>query len=144
MAVEEFTIALRVRHPSIEPAEITRTLGLEPRHSWKAGEQRRSPAGKPLGGTYRESCWMGVLAQNPGHSSDNVNIETALLQTLAQLRRSRQFLAQLKGEGGEAEIHMSIFGHDNFRLELSAEALAHLGRLGLAIAIDVEPHADDE
>lgn len=144
MAVEEFTIALRIRHPSIEPGEITRTLGLEPRHSWKAGEDRRSPAGKPLGGAYRESCWMGVLAQSPEHSSEPVNIETALLQTLAQLRRSRQFLAKLKGEGGEVEIHISIVGHDTFRLELSAEALANLGRLGLAIAIDVEPHADEE
>jgi hypothetical protein len=36
----------------MEPAEITRVLGIEPRHSWKAGEPRA-----PLEGTNRETFW---------------------------------------------------------------------------------------
>ena len=34
----EFTIALRIRHPNIAPAEVTRNLGIEPLHAWRAGD----------------------------------------------------------------------------------------------------------
>jgi hypothetical protein len=48
MSEYEFTISLRIRHPSIEPLTITKMLGIEPQHTWKAGDARRSPVG---GGT---------------------------------------------------------------------------------------------
>jgi len=40
----EFTIALRIRHPNIAPAEVTRNLGIEPLHAWRAGDPRRDGA----------------------------------------------------------------------------------------------------
>jgi hypothetical protein len=33
------------------------------------------------------------------------------------------------------------FARENFRLDLSADSLALLGRLRLAVALDVQPHA---
>jgi hypothetical protein len=49
MSEYEFTISLRIRHPSIEPHTITKTLGIEPQHIWKAGDARRSSAGGTRG-----------------------------------------------------------------------------------------------
>lgn len=138
--MHEFTVSLHIRHPSIEPGEITRKLGIEPQYTWKAGDARRGPAGEALEGTYRETYWMGQLIEGPQLSTDRVSIESALLQTLAQLRRSLQFLVGMNADGGVAELHISIFTRDAFRLELLSESLALLGRLGLAIALEVQPH----
>jgi len=44
MSEYEFTISLRIRHPSVDPRTITETLGIEPQYTWKAGEPRRGAA----------------------------------------------------------------------------------------------------
>jgi hypothetical protein len=139
MSEYEFTISLRIRHPSIDPARITRTLGMEPQHTWQAGQPRRGPGGEALEGVHRESYWMGRLMEEPQLALAGVSVETVLLQALAHLRRSQSFLEQLHAEGGAAELHVSLFARSDFRLELSTQSLALLGRLGLAVALDVHP-----
>jgi hypothetical protein len=141
MSEYEFTVALRIRHPSIEPSRITETLGIEPQHTWKAGEPRQEPGSADRAGVYRESYWMGRLMDEPQLSSEQVSVETVLLQTLTQLRRSQLFLEQLSAEGGVAELSINLFARKNFRLELSSDSLTLLGRLGLSVAVDVQPHA---
>jgi hypothetical protein len=77
----------------------------------------------------------------PELSSGRSSVESVLLHTLAQLRRSQAFLEQLGTDGGVAELHVSLFARENFRLDLSAETLATLGRLGLAVALEIHPHS---
>jgi hypothetical protein len=55
MSDYEFMMSLRVRHPRIDPAQVTRVLSIEPQHTWYAGDFRRDSAGAELGGTHRES-----------------------------------------------------------------------------------------
>ena len=140
MSDYEFTMSLRIRHPHIEPAEITRNLGIEPQHTWRAGEPRRDATGGEIGGQYRESYWMGRLMAQPELASDHVGVETEILRMLAHLRKSFDFLQTLKAEGAVAELHVSIFARDEFRLEFLAESLSMLGRLGLTVALEVKPH----
>jgi hypothetical protein len=139
MSEYEFTISLRIRHPSIDPARITRTLGMEPQHTWQAGAPRRGPGGEALEGVHRESYWMGRLMEEPQLALVGVSVESVLLQTLAHLRRTQSFLEQLHVEGGAAELHVSLFARTDFRLDLSTQSLALLSRLGLAVALDVHP-----
>ena len=141
MSEYEFTVSLRIRHPNIAPSSITETLGIEPQHTWKAGDPRRDPTGGDCTGVYRESYWMGRLMDEPQLSSGRVSVESVLLQTLTQLRRAQSFLEQLNIDGGVAELCVSLFARENFRLELSADSLTLLGRLRLAVALDVQPHA---
>ena len=65
MSEYEFTISLRIRHPSVEPHTITETLGIEPQHTWKAGDARRSPAGEALAGkqTDVKLCYASIRAK---------------------------------------------------------------------------------
>jgi Domain of unknown function (DUF4279) len=143
MSEYEFTMSLRIRHPSVEPAQITRSLGVEPEHTWRVGEPRRDAAGRPLGGVHRESYWMGRLMAAPELGSSHVGLESVMMRTLAQLRRSFDFLEELKADGAVAELHVSIFARQDFRLEFLPETLALLGRLGLTIALDIRPHPHD-
>ena len=39
-----FQLSLRIRHPSIDPASISRELQIEPEHSFRAGDPRESRA----------------------------------------------------------------------------------------------------
>ena len=139
MSEYEFTLSLRLRHPGIDPCRITQTLGIEPQHTWKAGDPRRDPGGGALEGLYRESYWMGRLMDEPQLSSARLSVESVLLEKLATLRRSHDFLEQLHAEGGVAELHVSLYAREDFRLELSEQSLGLLGRLGLAVALDVHP-----
>jgi hypothetical protein len=80
----------------------------------------------------------------PELSSGRLSVESVLLQTLAQLRRSHAFLEQLNTDGGVAELHISLFVRENFRLDLTPETLGLLGRLGLAVALEIHPHSPHE
>jgi Domain of unknown function (DUF4279) len=139
MSEYEFTLSLRLRHPAIDPSRITRTLGIEPQHTWKAGDRRLGLSGEALEGVYRESYWMGRLVDEPQLSSEQLSVESVLLEKLATLRRSCDFLEEFHAEGGVAELHVSLYARDDFRLELSEQSLGLLGRLRLAIALDVHP-----
>ena len=139
MSEYEFTVSLRLRHPAIDPSRITQMLGIDPQHTWKAGDPRRDPAGGALEGAYRESYWMGRLMDEPQLSSGLLSVESVLLQNLSHLRRSQAFLEQFKAEGGVAELYVSLYAREAFRLELSDESLGLLGRLGLAVALEVHP-----
>jgi hypothetical protein len=140
MSEYEFTVSLRIRHPRIDPATITATLGIQPQHTWRAGQPRCDPAGAELGGAHHDSYWMGRLMDEPQLSSDSVSVEGVILKTLRQLRRAQPFLEQLRAEGGVAELFVSLYARDDFRLELSSDSLILLGRLHLAVALDVHPH----
>lgn len=139
MSQYEFTISLRMRHPHIDPLIITETLGIQPQHTWQAGTPRLGPAGESLDGFYRESYWMAPLMEQPQLSSAQVSVEGVLVETLALLRRSQSFLERLNDEGGVAELYVSLFARADFRLELPTTTLALLGRLGLAVALDIHP-----
>ncbi len=141
MSDYEFIISLRILHPTIDPATITQTLGIEPQHSWKAGDPRRSPAGGELEGVFRQSYWTGRLMEKPQLSSERLSVESVLVQILSQLRRAHDFLEQLNTDGGVAELLVSLYARENFRLDLSAESLALLGRLRLAVVLEVHPHS---
>ena len=139
MSDYEFTMALSIRHPNVEPTEITRALGIEPQHSWKVGDQRRGAEGEVLDGTYRETFWTARLMTEPELASDGVSVESVLLRTLAQLRKSFDFFTDLSRIGGVAELQVSIFGREDFHLEFLPESLSLLGRLGLVISLNITP-----
>ena len=140
MSEYEFTISLRIRHPTVDPDRITKALGIEPQHTWKAGDPRRDPGGEELEGDYRESYWMGRLMDAPQLSSGRLSVETVLQRTLDQLRRSHEFLDELNTNGGVAELQVSLYARENFRLELPADSLALLSRLRVSMVLDVHLH----
>ncbi|HEY1891479.1 MAG TPA: DUF4279 domain-containing protein [Steroidobacteraceae bacterium] len=141
MSAYEFTISLRIRHPTIDPTTLTATLGIQPQHTWQAGQPRCDATGSDLGGAHRDSYWMGRLMDEPQVSSDSVSVEGALLKTLTQLRRAQPFLEQLNAEGAVSELLVSLYAREDFRLEFTSDLLTLLNRLHLAVALDVHPHS---
>ena len=140
MGAYEFTVSLRIRHPTMDPAKITAALGTQPQHTWRAGEPRCDAAGAELGGAHHDSYWMGRLMDEPQLSSGGVSVEGVILKTLTHLRLAQSFLEQLHADGGVAELLVSLYARDDFRLELPPDSLTLLGHMHLAVAIDIHPH----
>jgi hypothetical protein len=57
----DYRISLCIRHPSIDPAEISRELGIEADESFAAGAPRQSRSGIGALSVYGESYWAATL-----------------------------------------------------------------------------------
>ena len=136
----EFTMSLGVRHPHMDPARITRALGLQPQHVWRRGDDRRDQAGAALGGAHRDSYWICDFTQAEELSGERTGVESELARILDTLRKAITFMQELQHGGGAVELFISIFARSDFRIELLAEEAALLGRLGVNLAIEIKPH----
>ena len=137
MDEHEFTMSLGVRHPDIDPAQITAALGLQPGHVWRKGEQRTDQAGGALAGSRRESYWVCELTPRPKFSGERISVESEMSSVLRMLGRSIGFMQDLHHSGGATELHITVFARGDFRMELLPEEASLLGRVGLSITIDV-------
>ena len=138
---DNFTVSLSIRHPSIDPREITRTLGFEPQHSWRAGELRRTAQGHPLEGTYHESYWTGEFRELDSSLRGVVDIEAVLLAAVVQLRRSQPFLSRLQADGGTVELFIEVAGGTEFTFSLSPQLLSMLARSGFSVMLKMHSEA---
>src|SRR4051812_5291495 len=130
MSDYEIALSLGVRHPDIDPAQITRELGMQPGHVWRKGQERLDEAGTAMGGTHRSSYWFCEIAPRPTFSGERTAVESELSRVLHMLRKSIVFLQGLHYSGGATELCVTIFAHGDFRIELLPEEAALLGRLG--------------
>src|SRR5258708_21000818 len=55
-----FQLSLRIRHPSMDPADISKKLGIEPEHAFRAGQPRHSTSGL-VPAIHTESYWLAPL-----------------------------------------------------------------------------------
>ena len=141
MNLDTFTVSLSIRHPNIDPREITRALGFEPQHSWKAGDARRTAQGRPLEGTYHESYWTSEFRELDSSLRGVVEAEAVLLQAVVQLRRSQAFFSRLQSEGATVELLVEVIGGSDFTFTLSPQLISMLARSGFSVVLQVHGEA---
>lgn len=149
MSPDDFSIALRIRHPSIDPTEITRKLAIEPQHAWRAGEPRHvdDDSGSSL---HRETYWVGLLPPPlAGPSPWSQRVEESLRRsaalpqaslyfTLLNMKRSARFWREFADQGGTVECLIQVHKADRFQLDLSQALLLALVELRITLSIEVE------
>lgn len=133
----EFTISLVVRHPSMDPARVTREFGLEPGHVWRNGEPRTGPTGATLPGSHRGSYWVCEIAARPGFPGESIGVDQELSRLLDKLRASTGFIQELQHSGGATELLLTIFPHGDCRMALTPEMSSLLGRMGIALEVEI-------
>jgi len=153
----DFSIALRIRHPSVDPAEVTRRLGIAPVHAWRAGEPREIDAGEVGSSKHRESYWLGLMpSRQPGPMLGVTGLKTALLAaeafksaathpaqvalyfTLLKMKRAASFWRDFAEQGGTVECLMQVHETERFHLDLSPALLIALVELKIALSIEVD------
>ncbi len=152
MSPQEFSIALRIRHPSIDPTEVTRRLGIDPQHAWRAGEPRRLDADDAGSAVHRETYWVGLLPAprlGPALAPWSERVEesvrraeahpqVSLYFTLLKMKREAGFWREFADEGGTVECLLQVHKADRFQLDLSQALLLALVELRITLSIEVE------
>lgn len=126
-----FTVSLRLWHPSIDPDDVSRELGLNPERKWKAGENRATPQGQALTGVYRESYWVSPVAYKRG-----VSLPDVLDQDLCRLESHRSFLTRFFETGGTIEYFIGWFTENNAGAVFNCQLLKRLAALNIDLDMD--------
>jgi hypothetical protein len=154
---EGFQLSLRVRHPSMDPAEISRAFKIEPEHSFRAGGPRAA-GGVANAAVHSESYWLGMLGsmsdvadyllfptgQKPHIAEKQLALLRRSLSFALSLRASRFFsthaelLRRIRSEGGNVTLLVTIYDGEVGSFTLAPEASRIFGDLGIAVEFELE------
>lgn len=129
-----FKIAIMVKHPSLDPDELTAALGRAPRHSRQAGQPRANVRGEPMPGVWPLSYWLATR-----RVEGQRHFFAAICEEVAALEAQAALLGRILAEGGEVLLTISLAGEDNIGDVMPAAMLLRLGTLGVGLGIEVFP-----
>jgi hypothetical protein len=129
-----FEIRLLLIHPSVDPADITREIGLEPASSWRCGEPRFTPKGTRLEGVWRDTRWTHEFDMG-----DVATLEEAIASSADRLAGARRLLSSLRQTGGTVELIVTLPGDAYQGASIPFALLHDLASLGIDLGIEVFP-----
>ncbi|HVY81989.1 MAG TPA: hypothetical protein VG994_13455 [Steroidobacteraceae bacterium] len=150
-----FELALRIRHPSMDPAAISRELRLEPEHCFKAGEPRSSSSGIAAAAVHAESCWVGTLdpeawwehlaafaMPTQARPAPKERLRDAMMDSIGMaltvtatqfLRTHADFFRRLQNEGGDAGLIVELPAGSALSFTLTPQVARIIAELGIGI-----------
>jgi hypothetical protein len=150
-----YELSLRIRHPSIEPAELSRELGLEARHSFRAGDARPSRSATTPA-VYGESYWLGSidptlwpadawlskkprleLAVRQTRSAMTKDLGWALSLTVWRLTRAKALFERLRSSHGEVSLLIGVSAAAVKSFSLMPEVSRMFSDLGITLEFDL-------
>jgi hypothetical protein len=152
---QPFQLSLRVRHPSMDPAEISRALEIEPEHSFQAGTPRSTGSDIARASAHTESYWLGVLkptaqtaralffgdpewqALHKQFARLTGSLTWALSLTAGGFSRVHaDLLRRIRSEGGEVTLLVTI-SREVGSFTMPAEVGRIFGDLGVAVEFEL-------
>jgi hypothetical protein len=134
-----FDVELSIVHPLLDPADISRALGLEGHVSHRVGDQRKTPKGTLLSGVYPGTRWRHSIR----HTATEQWFASEIVSFVARLEPHKEFFTNLRQTGGSATVIIQFLGDGYLGDELFPSTLAKLGELGLSLGIEcfVDPQS---
>ena len=129
-----FEIRLLIRHPSIDPDRITKTLQLSPDLAHMVGAARKGPKGHPLPGLHRDSVWSHwfVVERNRFFFRD-------VKKLIDRLEPHKAFLIDLEKGGGSVCLILHLPGDINIGDELGWREMERLSAMRIDLGVEVFP-----
>jgi hypothetical protein len=127
-----FHVELFIKHPTLDPADISTALGLEAHHAHRVGDPRRTPKGTPLSGNYADTRWRHCAE----FSVTDRWFAEEVTRLLDRLEPHKAFFADLKSSGGSACACIQFFSDGYLSDALPHASLAKLVELGLDLGIE--------
>lgn len=125
-----YKVSLQIKHPDADPKRVAAGIGLQAKRSWAVGEERRTPKGNPLPGSYRESYCVFDLG-----SGDDGELADFLRQTLTKLEHAAEFISELRRTGGKLNFYVTWSPNERGEV-FDVELLAAMARLGIDLGIE--------
>jgi hypothetical protein len=149
-----FELSLRIRHPSADPAELSRELALEAEHSFRAGEPRRLRGDASSASVYAESYWLGTLdptswpadAWSAVHADPDLVVRElrksatrslgwALSFSARRFLRAKALFERIRSEGGQVSVLITLSSAlESFTIP--PEVSRMFGELGITLEFD--------
>jgi hypothetical protein len=153
---EAVQLSLRFRHPSMDPAEISRELGVEPEHAFRAGDARPVRSALTPAARHAESYWLGVLPPSrlaidmefPGNERSRLaqqGLQSALkeltwalsLTATHFLRGHTEFLKGVRAGGGEINLLVALSGGAEMSFSLPPQTAQVFADLGITLEFEI-------
>ncbi|HEY5971429.1 MAG TPA: DUF4279 domain-containing protein [Pseudoxanthomonas sp.] len=129
-----YRVSLRITHPSIDEKTISDELGLVPKVSYTAGDQKVTPKGTEISGIRKESFWCHEYA-----ITDDEPIELSLEKFSQNLAKKKTFFWRISESGGRAECFIGWFSSENSGFVLQHGFLHQLADLKIDLSFDIYP-----
>ena len=131
-------LSLRVRHPDIDPQEISGALGLDPEHCFKAGDSRATRSKNRAAAQHTQTYWLAPINAESWPDPIEAAVrdlkargtEGVLFLFLQGLNAQISFLQKIQSEGGDVALILVIERESaaDFTLPVGvARLLVHLG-----------------
>jgi hypothetical protein len=109
---KRYHIILRIRHPELDPAEITAALGWDPDRSWKAGDQSVTPNGRTLPSVRSDGLWSrtfryqgeGRIAEHLDQILDHLLMRKDLFSRLSRMNARSALYVQMPGDTNNGDV----------------------------------------
>lgn len=130
----DYKISFRIVHPTIDPNEITKKIGILPSMVQLAGEKRFSPSGRELPGTYKFSSWNHHIATV---KAGGVTAVSKIREFNNKLSEQQHFFQEICDSGGRIEYFIGWFSGLNSGEVFDWEILRDCANLRISIVLDV-------
>jgi hypothetical protein len=136
-------LSLRIRHPDIDPAEISAGVGLEPEHCFRAGEPRKTRGQDHAAGKHTQTYWLAAIDPDAwdepiGESLPARNLEGMLFYVLLRLNTQHTFLQRIQSEGGDVALLVVIDRKSAADFALPVTLARLLVQLGVSIEFNFD------
>jgi hypothetical protein len=127
-----FDVELFIIHPLLDPADISRALGMEGHFSRRVGDQRKTPKGTLLPGVYPDTRWRHSIRRTVTEQW----FASEVVAFVGRLEPHKEFLANVRATGGSATVIIQFLGDGYLADDIPLTTLAKLGELGLSLGIE--------
>lgn len=157
-------VSLRIRHPAIDPDEITAAIGVKPAHCFKSGDPARGRQG-----LHTQTYWLAhiapgswpepvdpgfletIAARYPGgrlsaedfrkvaESARSHSVEMTLYFGLQRLNARHAFLERIQSDGGEVSLLLSMEHGSAADFTLPVGMSRLLVKLGITLEFKFDP-----
>jgi hypothetical protein len=127
-----FDVELFIVHPTLDPADISKALGMEAHFAHRVGDRRKTPKGALLPGNYPDSRWRHSIRCRVTDQWYAAEL-TRLVDTLEP---HKTFFTSLKSAGGRGSVIIQFLGDGYLADEIPHAPLVKLVALKLALAIE--------
>lgn len=131
-----YSVSLRLTHPTINAAEIQEHLQLSPRFSKSVGDKNKSPSGRDLVGTNKQTFCTFELSSG---DDSKLALESELSHWTQELSKCKAFLNQFQKSGGTIEYFIGVFLDGNSGVVFSPQEMNSMQELGIGISLDIYP-----
>lgn len=131
---KRYSLVLLIRHPTVDPATITAKLNLRPFVSWKAGDPRRTPTGKPISEPHGSSCWNYVFKYKSG-----ARFSQEAESILRTLEPHKPLFQEIDKTGGTSELFLKLPGDVNIGDAFTWQLLQKFAGLRIGLSVETFP-----